>query len=78
MTKHRCFICACLLLTALSFTARAADSAGTNAINNQLAPVIEFTLKSGTNRPISAATAKALGLGNEKLLLRQIGLTKRG
>ena len=54
---------------------------GTNAASadgERLAPIIDFTLQNGTNRPIRAATAKAFGLGDEKIPATQIMLGQKG
>ena len=62
---------------------RSAELASTNVpvINvagDQIAAVADFTLQKGTNRPISSATAKAFGLGDEKLPATQIMLARKG
>ena len=49
----------CLGLPAVAQTAR-------------LAPIVDFTFQNGTNRSIGPVTAKALGLGNEKIPSMQI------
>lgn len=52
-----------------------ADLANTNANFVQidrLAPIIDFTLQNGTNRSIGPKTAKALGLGTQKIPTMQI------
>ncbi len=57
------------------------DLTGTNAANimdERLALVVDFTLRKGTNRPISSATAKAFGLGDEKIPVIQIVLARKG
>ena len=41
-----------------------------------LAPVVEYTLRNGTNRPIAGSTAKAVGLGEETIPATQIVLAQ--
>jgi len=53
----------------------AEDLANTNAAfvqTDRLAPIIDYTFQNGTNRYIGPVTAKALGLGKEKILSMQI------
>jgi hypothetical protein len=47
---------------------------GTNTTSSRLASIIDYTLLKGTNRPILGTTAKALGLGDEKIPATQVGL----
>ena len=58
-----------------------ADMSDTNAAiadSERLASIVDFTLQNGTNRPIRAATAKAFGLGDEKIPATQIILGQKG
>jgi Ankyrin repeats (many copies) len=55
-----------------------ADLTDTNATYvkiDRLTPLVDFTLQNGTNRPIGPITAKALGLGNEKIPATQLTLS---
>ena len=56
----------CTTLTFLCFSLTAV------AQTNRLAPLVAFTFQNGTNRYIGPVTAKALGLGNEKIPSMQI------
>jgi ankyrin repeat protein len=50
-----------------------ASLADTNAIaTDRLAPIVDYTFQNGTNRAIGPVTAKALGLGKEKIPSMQI------
>ena len=44
----------------------------------RLASIVDFTFRAGTNRPLLSATAKALGLGEEKLPAMQVGFLPPG
>lgn len=57
-------LCAALALLCLGLPAVAQT--------NRLAPLVAFTFQNGTNRYIGPVTAKALGLGNEKIPSMQI------
>jgi ankyrin repeat protein len=55
-----------------------ADLTDTNATYvkiDRLSPIVDFTLKYGTNRPIGLVTAKAFGLGEEKIPATQLILS---
>jgi ankyrin repeat protein len=45
--------------------------------SERLAPIVDFTLKNGTSRPIRTATAKAFGLGDEKIPATQLILSRK-
>ena len=45
--------------------------------NDRLAPVVDFTLQHGTNRPISQAAARVFGLGDEKIPATQLILSRK-
>ena len=58
-----------------------ADLTDTNATYvkiDRLAPIVDFTLQHGTNRPVSSRTAKVLGLGDKEIPAIQIVLGKKG
>jgi len=50
------------------------DYLSTGSPADRLATVVDFTMKSGTNRPVRAATAIALGLGSHTIPAIQIAL----
>lgn len=57
-----------------------ADLTDTNATYvkiERLAPIVDFTLQKGTNRPVGPATAKAFGLGDEKIPATQLILSRK-
>jgi uncharacterized protein len=59
-----------------------ADLTNTNTIdtpvdNERLNPIVDYTLQNGTNRPIGPLTAKALGLGTNKIPVTTILLGKQ-
>jgi len=61
-------------------TNRVADLSDTNEVSadsERLDSIVEFTLKNGTNRPVGPATAKAFGLGDEKIPATQIILGRK-
>lgn len=74
-TRH---LWALLLAMHLALIGRAEDSTNSVASTERLGTIVEFTLRAGTNRPISSATAKALGLGEEKLPAIQVGFLPPG
>jgi ankyrin repeat protein len=53
------------------------DTNAASAESERLATVVDFTLQKGTNRPIRAATAKAFGLGDEKIPATQLILSRK-
>jgi ankyrin repeat protein len=56
------------------------DATSTNALtagNDRLASVVEFTLRSGTNQSVGPLTAKAFGLGDERIPTMQIVLGQK-
>jgi len=62
----------------LSFIGRAEDSTNSTAGTGRLSSIVDFTIKTGTNRPILSATAKALGLGEQELPAIQVGFLPPG
>src|SRR4051812_319653 len=73
-TKQARILCTFLFALQVSFAVRAADATGTRNTAGRLTPIVDFTLRTGTNRPISSATAKAFGLGDDKLPAMQVGI----
>src|SRR6266849_7060746 len=61
------FLCAFLVALHLIFAARAENATGGESARGRLVPIVDFTLQKGTNKPISVATAKALGFSEEML-----------
>jgi len=53
------------------------DTNAASADSERLAPIVDFTLKNGTNRPIGPAAAKAFGLGEEKIPAMQLILGQK-
>jgi len=51
----------------LASNGQAQEPTHAQAATGRLSPIIDFTFREGTNRPIGPATAKALGLGEEKI-----------
>lgn len=54
------------------------DTNAVSADSEKLSPIVDFTLKNGTNRPIGQVTAKAFGLGEEKIPATQLILSRKG
>jgi ankyrin repeat protein len=44
---------------------------------DRLEPIVDFTLQNGTSRPVGQATAKAFGLGEEKIPATQLILSRK-
>src|SRR5438093_217533 len=72
------FPCAILFSMAFALTGYPIDQVGRNEPIERLAPMVDFTLQKGTNRPVSSATAKALGLGEDKIPATQVGFLPKG
>jgi ankyrin repeat protein len=53
------------------------DTNAATTDSERLASIVDFTLKNGTNRPIGPVTAKAFGLGEEKIPATQILLGQK-
>lgn len=57
-----------------------ADLTNTNATYvkiDRLSPLVDYTIQKGTNRPVGRATAKAFGLGDEKIPATQLILSRK-
>src|SRR4051794_17507626 len=57
--------------------AKAPEPDSPTVAHEVLTPLVEYTLRSGTNRPIAGSTAKAFGLGEEPIPATQIILAQK-
>lgn len=66
----------CALLVGLHVALGAPGEITTNdtAAPNRLASIVSFTFQKGTNKPISAATSRALGIGDEAVPSTQVAI----